>query len=161
MPIRGRDSISLFGSYERSVPNLGQNFGLVGRSGPASIRYNLALRRTGSLIQTLSAGYDFKTTNNNLDFGGTQVSRTNAQIDQLPVAYAGNLTDKRGSTMLTTSLVYSPGNITTNNNSAAFQPAAGQSGRPFASSRYVYWRSDATRLTKLPENLTWSILAIG
>jgi hemolysin activation/secretion protein len=161
MPVRGRDSISIFGSYERSVPNLGQDFGLVGLSGQASIRYSLGLHRTGSLIHTLQVGYDFKTTNNNLDFGGTQVSRTNAEIDQLPLIYAANLTDKRGSSALTTSVNFSPGNVTGNNTNAAFQPATGQSGRELASARYVYWRSDATRLTKLPVGAVWALRVMG
>lgn len=161
MPVRGRDSISIFGSYDRSVPNLGQDFGLVGLSGQASFRYSLALRRTGSLIHTLQVGYDFKTTNNNLDFGGTQVSRTNAEIDQFPLIYAANRTDKQGSTALTTSLVYSPGNFTPENTKAAFQPADGQSGRAYASARYVYWRTDATRLTKLPAGSVWALRVMG
>jgi hemolysin activation/secretion protein len=161
MPIRGRDSISIFGLFDRSVPNVGQDFGLVAVSGQASIRYNLALRRTGSLIHTLALGYDFKTTNNNLQFGGTQVSRTNVEIDQFPLIYAANLTDKWGSTSLTTSITYSPGHITPNNTDSAFQPGSGQSGRLLASSRYAYWRSDATRLTKLPEGSIWSLRLIG
>jgi hemolysin activation/secretion protein len=161
MPIRGRDSISIFGLFDRSVPNVGQDFGLVAVSGQASIRYNLALRRTGSLIHNLALGYDFKTTNNNLQFGGTQVSRTNVEIDQFPLIYAANLTDKWGSTALTTSVTYSPGHLTPNNTDSNFEPGSGQSGRLLASSRYAYWRSDATRLTKLPEGSIWSLRVIG
>jgi hemolysin activation/secretion protein len=161
MPVRGRDSISVFGSYERSVPNIGDDFALVGLSGQASFRYSLALHRTGSLVHTVQAGYDFKTTNNNLDFGGTQVSRTNAEINQLPVTYAANLTDRLGSSALTTTVNFSPGNWTGNNNNAAFRPADGQSGRPLASARYIYWRSDANRLTKLPAGAIWALRVMG
>jgi hemolysin activation/secretion protein len=161
IPVRGRDSITIAGNYARSVPNVGSDFGLVGESGGASIRYNLALRRTGSLIHTLSVGYDFKTTNNNLQFGGTEVSRTNAEIDQAPVTYAANMTDKWGSSQLNTTVNFSPGNITPNNTSDAFRPGDGQSGRPLASARYIYWRSDATRLTKLPVGAVWALRFIG
>ena len=161
IPVNGRDSVVFSGSYDRSVPNVGQDFGLLGRSGQVSFRYNLALRRTGSLIHTLQIGYDFKTTNNNLQFGGTLVSRTNAEIDQFPVTYAANLTDKWGSSALTTSLYFSPGNITPDNNDKSFQPAQGQSGRPLASARYIYWRSDFTRLTKLPGHTVWASRFMG
>jgi hemolysin activation/secretion protein len=161
MPIRGRDSISIFGSYDRSVPNIGSDFGLVGVSGQASMRYSLALPRTGAFVQTVQAGYDFKVTNNNLAFGGTEVSRTNAEIDQFPLIYAGNMTDSLGSTALTTSLIGSPGRLTGNNNNDAFQPADGQAGRPMASARYIYWRTDANRLTKLPEGAVWSLRVMG
>lgn len=161
IPVRGRDSITISGGYQRSVPNIGSDFGLIGKSGQAGIRYNYALKRTGSLIHTLQFGYDFKTTNNNLQFGGTQVSRTNAEIDEFPVAYAANMTDKWGSSALTTAINFSPGSLTPDNSSNAFQPADGQSGRPLASARYIYWRTDATRLTKLPEGAVWSMRVIG
>jgi hemolysin activation/secretion protein len=72
VPVFGRDSISILGGFQRSVPNLGQDFGLVGIAGQAGFRYSHAFRRTGSFIHTLQVGYDFKTTNNNLDFGGNR-----------------------------------------------------------------------------------------
>ena len=161
MPVRGSDSITVFGNYQRAVPNVGQDFGLIARSGEAGAHYNVALRRTASLVHTLALGYDFKATNNNLDFGGTNISRTNAEIDQFPLTYTATLLDGHGSTALATSLVFSPGHITPNNNSSAFQPAGEQSGRPFASARYVYWRSDLTRLTKLPAGMTWAARLAG
>jgi hemolysin activation/secretion protein len=161
IPVFGRDSITLLADYERSVPNIGQDFGLVGRSGQASFRYNHALARTQSLVHGFQFGYDFKVTNNNLAFGGTQVSRNNAQIDQFSGGYTANLTDKLGSTSLATTLFYSPSNLTGDNTTAAFQPAVGQSGRSLASARYVYWRSDLNRLTKLPGNAVWSLRVLG
>ena len=161
MPVFGRDSISILGGFQRSVPNLGSDFGLVGLSGQAGVRYSHALRRTGSLIHTVQFGYDFKTTNNNLGFGGTQVSRSNTEIDQFPVAYAANLTDRLGSLALTTSVFFSPGGLTPNNTDSAFRPGTAQSGRELASARYTYWRSDLTRLTKLPENAVWAVRVLG
>lgn len=161
MPIRGRDSISLAGNYDRSVPSVGQDFGLLGKSWGASLRYNLALRRTSSFIQTASAGYDFKSTNNNLAFGGTQVMRNNAEVDQFAAGYSASLTDKWGSTSLNTNLFFSPGNISPNNTDGDFQPAVGQSGRAMASAHYTYWRSDLNRLTKLPAHAIWSMRVLG
>lgn len=161
IPVRATDSLSVFGIYQKSVPNIGADFGFIGRSGQASIRYNLGLRRTKRFIQTLQFGYDFKTTNNNLAFGGTEVSRTNAEIDQFPVAYAANVTDRLGASSLTTSIVFSPGGITPNNNTDNFQPAFGQSGIAGATSRYTYWRTDLTRLTKLPKEWLHSFRIVG
>jgi hemolysin activation/secretion protein len=161
MPIRSRDSISLTGNYDRSIPNIGQDFGLVGKSWGISSRYNLALRRTSSLIHTASIGYDFRSTNNNLAFGGAQVMRNTVEIDQFVAGYSANLTDHLGSTSLVTNLFFSPGNITPNNTNAAMQPAAGQSGRYFDAAHYTYWRSDLNRLTKLPAHAVWSVRAMG
>ncbi len=155
-PLPWGDSLSIFGGYQQSVPNLGADFGLLGKSGQASIRYNKTLPRTASFLQVLSAGYDFKTTNNNLAFGGEIVSRNAIEVDQFPIAYSANLSDKWGTTSVVTTLVYSPGNVTANNTDSAFQPAAGQSGTPLATANYIYWRADATRLTKLPKSAVWS-----
>ena len=96
IPIRATDTLSVFGSYQTSTPNIGPDFGFLGKSGQASIRYGLGMHRTRHFVHTLQFGYDFKTTNNNLAFGGTQVSKTSAEIDQFPLAYAANATDPLG-----------------------------------------------------------------
>jgi hemolysin activation/secretion protein len=161
MPVRAHDSISIFGDYQRAVPNIGADFGFIGKSGQASFRYNHGLHRTARFMQTLQAGYDFKTTNNNLEFGGTQVSRNTSEIDQFPVAYAASLTDKWGSSSLTTVLVFSPGGLSPNNKNTSFQPGFGQSGIFGASAHYFYWRSDFTRLTKLPAKAVYAFRFLG
>jgi hemolysin activation/secretion protein len=161
MPVRGTDSLSFFGSYQKSVPLIGTDFGYKGKNGQASIRYSFALPRTKHFVESLQIGYDFKTTNNNLAFGGTQVSRTSAQIDQFPLIYAFNVTDSRGSSAFTTSLFYSPGGLTPTNNWFYFQPNVGQSGIPGAIPRYVYWRSDFTRLTKIPYKGVYAFRLLG
>jgi len=151
MPLRsGTDTVSLFANYQLSTPNVGADFGYKGKSGQTGARYSIGLHRTRRFVETLQFGYDFKFTNNNLAFGGTQVSRTSSEIDQFPVAYAFNLTDSQGSSSLTTTLVYSPGGLTPTNSTIFFQPAYGQSGIPGAIARYAYWRSDFARLNKLP-----------
>jgi hemolysin activation/secretion protein len=161
IPVFNRDSISLLGSYDRAIPNVGQDFGLIGRSAQASFRYTHALKRSGAFVHDLQFGYDFKLTNNNLDFGGAQISRNNAQIDQFSLGYGATRTDNHGSTTASTTIFYSPGNLTGGNTDAAFQPAVGQSGRSFASARYAYWRSDVTRLTRLPASMVWSFRVLG
>jgi hemolysin activation/secretion protein len=161
IPVRARDSISIFGNYQKAVPNVGTDFGFVGKSGQASIRYSLALPRFSRFNETVQLGYDFKTTNNNLAFGGTQVSRTNAEIDQFPLTYAANLTDRLGSYAFTTSLVFSPGSLSPNNKTNDFQPGTFQSGVFGAQARYTYWRSDFTRLTKLPYKGVYAFRLLG
>jgi hemolysin activation/secretion protein len=161
MPVRANDSLSIFGSYQKSIPNIGTDFGFIGRSGQASIRYSIGLHRTSHFVQTLQFGYDFKTTNNNLAFGGTEVSRTSAEIDQFPVTYAANLTDRYGASSFSTSIVYSPGGMTPNNTTTAFRPDLGQSGIAGALAHYAYWRSDFTRLSKLPEKAVYAFRLIG
>jgi hemolysin activation/secretion protein len=161
MPVRANDSLSIFGGYQKSSPNIGADFGYIGKSGQAGIRYSLGLHRTNRFVQTLQIGYDFKTTNNNLDFGGDQVSRTNSEIDQFPIAYAANLTDHLGASSFTTSIVLSPGGLSPGNRSTDFQPGFGQSGIPGATDRYAYWRGDFNRLTKLPAQAVYAFRLMG
>lgn len=152
MPLSFGDSISVFGNYQRAVPNIGPDLGLVGLNGQASIRYNHVLPRTVKFVESVQAGYDFKTTNNDLAFGGVSVLSSAVEIDQFPIAYLANLTDSWGVSSSYTSLVYSPGSLTPNNTPSAFATAG--IGQP--SSHYFYLREDFTRLTKLPFGAVWS-----
>ena len=162
MPLRnGTDSVSLFANYQVSTPNVGADFGYKGKSGQTGARYSIGLPRNRRFVETLQFGFDFKFTNNNLAFGGTQVSRTSSEIDQFPIAYAFNFTDAQGSSSLTTTLVYSPGGLTPTNSAFYFQPGVGQSGIPGAIARYVYWRNDFTRLNKLPGKYVYAFRLLG
>jgi hemolysin activation/secretion protein len=161
MPVRNTDSLIIFGNYQKSIPNIGSDFGYVGKSGQASIRYSIALHRSKHYVQTLQFGDDFKTTNNNLAFGGTDVSKTSTEIDQFPLAYAANLTDKLGASSFSTSVIFSPGQMTDNNTTTAFRPQIGQSGIAGASSHYTYWRTEFNRLNKLPKNGVYAFRVIG
>ena len=154
MPLSFGDSISVFGDYQRAVPNIGSDFGLVGLNGQASIRYNHILPRTENFVQSIQAGYDFKTTNNDLNFSGVTVSSNSVEIDQFPISYSANLTDRLGVNSSSTILAYSPGGLTPNNTPSAFARAS--YGFGLASSRYVYLKEDFSRLTKLPFNAVWS-----
>ena len=162
MPLRqGKDSVSLFGNFQTSTPNIGADFGYQGKSGQAGTRYSFALPRTHKFVESLQIGFDFKFTNNNLAFGGTQVSRTSAEIDQFPVSYAFNMTDPYGSSSCSNTFVYSPGGLTPTNSRIYFQPGIAQSGIPGALARYGYWRTDFTRLTKLPYKGVYALRFVG
>ncbi len=162
MPLRdGKDSFSIFGDFQTSTPNIGADFGYKGKSGQASARYDFGLPRTHKFVESLQIGYDFKFTNNNLAYGGTQVSRTSAEIDQFPLAYAFNITDRYGASSFITTVVYSPGGLTPTNNWVYFQPGLDRSGIPGAIARYAYWRSDFNRLTKFPYKGVYSFRMLG
>ena len=159
MPLPFGDSVSVFGDYERTVPDIGPDFGLVGLNGQASIRYMRMLPRTATFVESLQAGYDFKTTNNDLDFGGVAVSGNSLEIDQFPVSYLANLTDPWGVNSSSTTAVYSPGSLTSGNKPAEFQAAG--AGYGFPSQRYLYVRQDFSRLTRLPFGAVWSVRALA
>ena len=149
-PLPWHDELVIFGSYELQIPEIAPGFDDTGRAGQASLRYVHPLPRLSWLRQEISFGYDFKTTNTNLDFGGFSVFAGAAEIDQFPLIYSATENDRFGGTMLENDLVPSPGGLTGDNTNAALSLLV-----PGATARYVYDRFGLTRLTRLPAGFTW------
>ena len=143
-PLAWGDQLLVFGSYASSRPRLPDIFNNVGHSGQASMRYVHSLGG-GRLNQDVQVGYDFKTTDNNLEFAGFQVFRSQADVDQFLIVYDATLSDRLGQTAVQNILVLSPGGITANNKTAALAALV-----PGARARYVYDRLLVTRTTRLP-----------
>ena len=157
-PLPWRDKIGIFGSYSEAVPRLGPDLGLTGISGQASVRYIVPLPGFADIVHQLQIGYDFKTSNNNLEFGGLLVSNVTTEVDQFPLIYDLTATDAWGRTTVQNSLVFSPGNLTAGDKDAAYQA---QSGSSFAKAKYVYDTLRVTRTTRLPEDASWVMRVIG
>lgn len=146
-PWHGR--VELSGSYSTASPYINQYFSELGRNAQASIYYKqqLAPFHTGkvSFNQTIGAGYDFKTTNNNLAFGGLQVFQGTAQIDQFPIFYNITESDPYGVTSLYNRFVLSPGGMNADNSTASFNTIyAG------TRSKYIYDNLDLSRTQYMP-----------
>ncbi len=154
-PLPWRARLLVFGSYELQIPEIASGFNDLGRSGQASLRYVRPLAGLSWLRQELSFGYDFKTTNTNLDFGGFTVFTGQAEIDQFPLSYDAAESDPFGQTLLHNDLVLSPGGLTGQNTNNEFATLV-----PGATARYVYDRLALTRLTRLPAGFTWVARAV-
>lgn len=152
MPLQApRHTLMVFGSYAESQPELaGGLFALQGRSWQLSARYRMPLTARGTWTRLLSAGVDFKRSNNNLSFGGMQVFAQESDVVQVLAAFSTSHTDKHGQTSGELTLAFSPGGLTAGNHTSAYQAA-----RSFARPDYAYARFEFERLTKLPAGLTW------
>ena len=158
IPLPWRDHLDLSGAYVRQKPNLGPYFGQVGESGQASVRYGHPLPSLSWLGSEVQAGLDYKTSNNNLDFGGTQVYASSTDVDQFVLTYKGTETDAFGQLVINNDFVFSPGGLTSNNSTTAFL----QSGITNASSDYYYNRIELTRFTPLPLwEMNWVARVMG
>jgi hemolysin activation/secretion protein len=146
------DIFSIQGSLFTSHPPSGSLFGSTGLTGIVSLRYTHMLPGLGSYTHDVILGYDFKSTNNNLLFGGFSVFNTTSEIDQFTLGYGGQIPDRFGSTSFELDLVGSPGNLTPDNTNAAFN--AQQGG---ATANYAYAHLIAERLTNLPRGFTWDL----
>lgn len=102
-------------------------------------------REAMGLHHEVGAGFDFKSSDNNLEFGGSTVAESPADIVQLVLEYNARQTDPTGETSLTTQLYISPGDLTGDNSDEAFNPL-----RLDAQAAYVYTRLRLEREQDLP-----------
>jgi hemolysin activation/secretion protein len=148
-PLPWLDSIELFGVYAQSTPRLPDTFGQTGISAQLSFRYDMRLPTINDATQLLQIGYDFKRSNNDLEFGGAQVFNSNTHIHQFVLLYDISKPTEAGSAHAAATLVASPGGLDGNNNAAAFNTA-----RQGATPRYVYLQLTASRATALGGGFT-------
>lgn len=145
-----------FGSYSTVRPKIADGFDNVGHSGQASVRYSRALPPVGRASGSLQAGYDFKFTDNNLEFAGVEIIDSKLEVHQFPVTLIFNVPDRLGQTSVSNDLVLSPGDLSGRNTDEAFNALV-----PGAEARYAYNRLSVTRTTRLPRNLTWIVRGSG
>jgi hemolysin activation/secretion protein len=139
-PLPWLHSIELFGVYAQSAPQLPGTFGQRGISAQFSFRYDLRLPTLADTTRLIQIGYDFKRSNNDLEFGGFQVFNSNTHIHQFLLTYDFSKPTEAGTAHASATLVASPGRLDGNNNDAAFNAA-----RQGATPRYVYMQLAAAR----------------
>lgn len=147
-----RHTLTVFGSHAKSRPELaGGMFDLKGRAWQIGARYRVPLATPpGGWTRTITAGVDFKRSNNDLSFGGTQVFAQENDVVQGIAAFSAGRSDPRGVTSGELTVALSPGGITSGNRTRAFQAA-----RSMARPDYAYARLELERLTKLPAGFSW------
>jgi hemolysin activation/secretion protein len=142
--------LNVFGSYAELVPDLGNSFGQEGHSLQLSGRYSRDLPALGSLSEQIQIGFDFKRTNNNLAFGGTQVFQNSTDIEQFLLIYDATIPDSLGQTAFENQVVGSPGGFSLADSTARYL-ASGVAG---SNASYVYDNLQVTRLTYVPGKFT-------
>ena len=144
------DTLSVFGTYVEQVPDLGPNFDQVGHSVQLSLRYARHLPAIGALSQQIQFGFDYKRTDNDLDFGGTNIFASSTNVEQFLAIYGATLPDAWGQTAIENQLIFSPGGLSDGNTTAVFL-ASGVNG---ARANYIYDNLQITRVTLLPWHMT-------
>lgn len=150
-PLPWHDSIELFGVYAQSTPRLPDSYGQTGISAQMSFRYDWRLPTTADAAQLVQLGYDFKRSNNDLEFGGFQVFNSNTHIHQFLLTYDFSKPGDAGAAHASATLVASPGRLDGSNNDAAFATA-----RHGATVRYAYLQLAAQRAFALGGGFTLS-----
>ena len=160
IPLPDDRAIILSGAY---APRLGSDLNSLGRNVNAGAQYVVRqLPWTLGRAQELAIGYDYKSTNNNLSFGGTSVQRGFTDISQFTLRYGTVIPAETGETQLQASLALSPGGMLANNTDQAFQPSGtDHGGTPGAKARYAYSHIAISRLIPLPRELGLVLRATG
>ncbi len=132
-PLPWYDRVELFGVYAQSTPRLDNSFNQTGVSAQFSARYDRHLPFVDGWQQQLQFGYDFKRSNNDLEFGGVQVFNANTHVHQFLLSYDATKSDALGQTHANVAFVGSPGHLDGDNSDDAFQAT-----RNGATARYGY-----------------------
>jgi hemolysin activation/secretion protein len=156
IPLPWHDILQFSGVYSESRPDMGNDFDLRGTSWQVGGRYTIILPQIGHFTHELSIGYDFKFTDNNLQFGGEQVFDTPVEISEFSLAYSASLPDRIGRSALSLAVYWSPGGMSSHNDDESFEAA-----RQNSSADYVYGTLGFDRVTKLPFGMSWSLSAHG
>jgi len=139
-PLPWYDRVELFGVYAQSTPRLDNSFNQTGVSAQFSARYDRHLPFVDGWQQQVQFGYDFKRSNNDLEFGGVQVFNANTHVHQFLVSYDATKSDALGQTHANLAFVGSPGHLDGDNSDEAFQTT-----RNGATARYGYFQLLAQR----------------
>lgn len=156
LPLPWRHSLTVFGSWARAESEADRFFDLVGTSWQAGLRYAIPLPVVARYTESLTLGADYKWTNNNLGFGGTQVFSSPASVAQAVASYSGVMGDPEGTTRGSVTAFYSPGGVGGENNDAAFEVQ-----RAGAKAAYGYVLASVSRLQRLPQDFTAVLSGLG
>lgn len=148
-PLPWRHTLTVFGVIAETRPDFSEDFASKGESSQVSFRYSIPLRELATYSHEIVAGYDFKSTNNNLQFGGDQVFDNTAHVSQFSLGYHAAWPDRFGRTTAALDLIASPGDMTDHNDGESFATI-----RPGADPSYCYARLGVERLTRLPRDFT-------
>jgi hemolysin activation/secretion protein len=152
IPLPWQHQLTFFGSYANSSANLGPDLSSGGVNWQVSGRYEVPLPGSDHFTESVTAGFDFKRSNNDLIFGVTTVSNVFTDVDQFVLSYQAGYQDDYGSTSASATGFYSPGGLSNNDNNADYQATRGG-----ARSNYVYGQFTLNRVTRLPLGFTWTV----
>ncbi len=157
VPLPWRHTLNVFGSYVdgRAIFGAGStNASPIskGQSYQGSLRYSAPLPTIQKYQHEVSGGFDFKRANNDFEFGGTALSKSDSDISQFELGYSSLLPDRWGQTSAGLEGYYSPGGLLGKNRDSDFN-----SLRPGASANYLYARLNAERITRLPYDFSWLV----
>lgn len=155
-PLPWRHILSVYGSYVDVDVPVGGGLNAKGSNIALSGRYTIPLAPMSQYRHELTLGFDYKSGDNDLLFGGETVTKSQVDVAQFQCGYSGVLPDRWGQTAFALSGFYSPGGLTDHNGQSDFETL-----RLGTKPDYFYGRLMAERVTKLPWSFSWVLRATG
>ena len=152
IPLPWKHQLTFFGSYANSEASLGPGLTSGGVNWQVSGRYEIPLPGTEQFTESITAGFDFKRSNDDLIFNVATVSNVYTDIDQFVFGYQSSLQDEYGSTSFSGTGFWSPGGLSNNNDDTDFQAT-----RAAARDNYIYGQLTLNRVTRLPYDFSWTV----
>jgi hemolysin activation/secretion protein len=152
IPLPWRHQLTFFGSYSNSSANLGSGLASSGVNWQVSGRYEIPLPGTEHFTESVTGGFDFKRSNNDLLFNVATVSNVFTDIDQFVLGYQAGCQDDYGSTSASATGYWSPGAMSNNDDNADYEAT-----RAGATADYAYGQLTLNRVTRLPFDFSWTV----
>jgi len=152
-----RHTLRLIGAYVTSEAEEQSLIGVMGESTQFSAEYRIPLMRPGwnrNWRHSFTMGFDYKTTNTDLFFGGINVFATDIAVGQFRGEYEAEYPDEFGFNRFSIGFVGSPGDLYANNDDASFML-----GRAGAEASYFYTFAELEKLVRLPQSWTFRLAA--
>jgi len=152
IPLPWRHLLTFFGSYANSSANLGPDLSSGGVNWQVSGRYEIPLPGTEHFTESVTGGFDFKRSNNDLIFGVVSVSNVYTDVDQFVLSYQASYLDDYGSSSASATGFWSPGGLSNNDDNADYMATRGG-----AHANYAYGQFTLNRVTRLPLDFSWTV----
>ena len=157
IPLPWHHELTFFGLYSEANASVAAPLTTSGVSWQTSARYEIPLPGTQAFQHSVLGGFDFKQSNNDLEFGGTTISNVYTDVAQFVIGYQASYVDDFGSTSAAATGFWSPGDLTGTPANKDMSYVATRAG---ARSDYTYGQFTLHRVTRLPWDFTSSIRAL-
>ncbi|MFT4548433.1 MAG: hemolysin activation/secretion protein [Pseudoalteromonas tetraodonis] len=156
IPLVWEHELNLLAALVESEISLKDGTETGGSSWLLGAHYSVPLKRRGDWRHELSVGFDFKSTDNNLEFGGVEVFATRSELVHLVGRYSASLDRPRHRTSLLGEMIYSPGDLSEANSDEAFRGI-----RRDAVSEYSYLRGQIQHARRVIGDISLIVRAGG
>ncbi len=157
IPLPWRDIWVFYGGYSHVHANMDTpKFDNSGYAAQASTRYNFILPNAPGFLQDLTLGFDYKRTDNNLEFGGEHIFKHSVNLTQLVFGYNTAFDSDYFKTSMTLEVFYSPGDWIPEQSNSDYRRV-----RYKAKSHYIYYRLAFAPIIRLPKDFSFALTIRG